>query len=288
MNLQTAAIESDTIRVEYLTGSALRLTGLYLKAKPVNLLTLVPDFTLPLEGEEYVLIGGHRLWASPEVPGWSFGYEGGLPLEIETRHNHLRLIQQQPEAGGLRKEISITLDEHLPRLQVEHRLINDSDAPVTTSPWGLSILPVGGHVLLPFPPHPDDSAYKPDRKLSLWQYTTMENLRMQYLPDAILLPTTGRSGPCKIGTWLKDGWCGYYRDSIFFKKRINDPKPGHSYPDFGCNCEVFLIDGFLELETLGPLEPVAPGSAAVLLETWDLVTDLQSDPDLAPYAGILG
>jgi len=286
-DLQTASLENDVLRIEYLTSGALRLVGLYVNSSD-NLLALKPAIQLPLGECDYPLIGGHRLWASPEKPGWSYGLEADIPLEAESRHNHLRLIQSQPEsANGLRKEMQIRLDEHAPRLTIEHRLINDGDSPVTAAPWALSVLPVGGVVLLPFPREDSDSSLLPERNLVFWPYTNPETLRMTYLPDAVLLPTTGRKSPSKIGTYLKAGWCGYYKDGIFFKKQIRDQKPVHNYPDFGCSCEAYLSDGFLELETLGPLTAIPPGESAVHTETWELLTDLSLDSDTAPYLEIL-
>lgn len=45
---------------------------------------------------------------------------------------------------------------------------------------------------------------------------------------------------------------------------------GASYPDFGCNNELFTIEDYLEVETLGPFEQLAPGNAAVHTEQWTL------------------
>ncbi|MBN1264159.1 MAG: hypothetical protein JXA25_01610 [Anaerolineales bacterium] len=286
-NMPAATLENETLKVEYLTASALRITGLYHAVSPKNILALMPDIVLPFGEKGYPLIGGHRLWASPEEPGWSYGDESGVPLEIEERHNHVRLIQLHPEAAGLRREMTLTLDELLPHLTIKHCLTNDGDFPVFAAPWALTILPPGGLVLLPFPRSENDSNLLPDRNLVFWPYTTPENLNMVYLPNAILLPTSGRKEPAKLGTLLKAGWCGYFNDGLFFKKRIQKPQPFNNYPDFGSSCEVYLAPDFFELETLGALAEIPPGESAVHTETWELVSDLAADPDLAPFESIL-
>ncbi len=43
-----------------------------------------------------------------------------------------------------------------------------------------------------------------------------------------------------------------------------------TYPDFGCNCETYTAGTFIELESLGPLEVVAPGESVQHLERWSL------------------
>jgi hypothetical protein len=282
-DLQTASLENETLKIEYLTSGALRLAGLYVNNSD-NLLALKPDIQLPLGESGYPLVGGHRLWASPEKPGWSYGLEENIPLEIESRHNHLRLIQSQAEsANRLRKELLLRLDEHAPLLTIEHRLINDGDGPVTAAPWAISVLPVGGVVLLPFPRKESDSSLLPERNLVFWPYTNPEQLHMTYLTNAVLLPTVGRKAPSKLGTYLKAGWCAYYKDGILFKKQIHNQKAVQNYPDFGSSCEVYMAEGFLELETLGPLAAIPPGESASHTETWEFLTDLSMDDDIAPY-----
>ncbi len=282
--LQTASLSNEYIRIEFLTGGALRLVGLYYGDQPGNLLSLSPETMLPLGDTGYPLIGGHRLWASPEEPGWSYGAEGDIPLEVETAPNQVRLSQQQAEAANLRKEMLLTLEEDSPRLTIQHRLLNTSDKPVTAAPWALTVLPTGGVILLPFPRSESSSPFLPERNLVFWPYTTPENLNMRYLQDGVLLPTTGRTGPSKIGTYLKAGWCGCCFDgSLFLKKSVPEKHPVQTYPDFGSSCEVYMAASFLELETLGPIVEIFPGAAAVHTEIWDLTDDMSKDPDLAPY-----
>lgn len=53
-------------------------------------------------------------------------------------------------------------------------------------------------------------------------------------------------------------------------KRFACADDARSFVDLGCNVEVFTDAAILELETLGPLERVHPGAAAIHTETWDL------------------
>jgi hypothetical protein len=42
------------------------------------------------------------------------------------------------------------------------------------------------------------------------------------------------------------------------------------YPDFGCSVEIFTNAAMLEVETLGPLTTLEPGSAVEHIEQWSL------------------
>ena len=42
------------------------------------------------------------------------------------------------------------------------------------------------------------------------------------------------------------------------------------YPDFGCDVEAYTNPGMLELETVGPLKNLEPGSAAEHREIWSV------------------
>ncbi len=57
--------------------------------------------------------------------------------------------------------------------------------------------------------------------------------------------------------------------SDLFVKRY-EADPSKTYADFGASYETFTNDSFLELETLGPLEEVAPGSTVEHVERWAL------------------
>jgi len=51
--------------------------------------------------------------------------------------------------------------------------------------------------------------------------------------------------------------------------------------DFGCNCECYCRDRFIELETIGPLVRLQPGESVTHVEEWELIeTDVSAD-DLA-------
>ena len=88
--------------------------------------------------------------------------------------------------------------------------------------------------------------------------------------------------PQKIGACVQQGLAGYANHGNFYFKRF-PYLAGSAYPDFGCNFETFSNEDMLEIETLGPLEKLAPGGTVELLEHWKLhqgVSDFKNEKDI--------
>lgn len=80
-----------------------------------------------------------------------------------------------------------------------------------------------------------------------------------------------RPGPrLKVGYMNESGWAAYLREGVLFVRRFR-PAPGRRHPDLGCNVEVYCGDRYLELELLGPLTELSPGSCAVHTERWEVL-----------------
>ncbi len=81
----------------------------------------------------------------------------------------------------------------------------------------------------------------------------------------------------------KAGWAAYQLGAQVFVK-YHDYREGLRYPDGGCNAEYYTQRGFLEIESLGPLELLAPGAALCHSEQWqiwDLGADMFSKDETA-------
>lgn len=73
----------------------------------------------------------------------------------------------------------------------------------------------------------------------------------------------------KFGIMNKLGWAAYLKDGAVMIKRFPyDAKA--TYPDFGCNNECYTNGGMLEVESVGPLTKIPPGSAIEHVEQWFL------------------
>jgi hypothetical protein len=80
------------------------------------------------------------------------------------------------------------------------------------------------------------------------------------------------------GIYNPSGWGAYFRDGNLFVKR-SKVKTEARYPDYGCNFEIYTEPDFLELETLGPLQNLAPGETAQHIEDWWLFRTIPTGDD---------
>ncbi len=239
-------------------------------------------------GDAWQPYGGHRLWHAPEAAPRSYGPDNG-PVSVEQADGRVRFTQPVEPAAGIQKEIEITLHPTAPSVAVRHRLHNRTLWPVELAPWALTVLAAGGTAILPLPPR---APHGPDRllptsQLTLWSYTDLGDPRWT-LGTRYVLARQDPSRPAyqKIGLHVTDGWAGYARAGELFVKTFAAVDPAARYPDFNSTCEVFIDGELLELETLGPLAPLAPGGAAEHLETWHLWRDVpapRSDADVAAH-----
>ncbi len=51
------------------------------------------------------------------------------------------------------------------------------------------------------------------------------------------------------------------------------------YPDQGCNNEVYVEGDYFKMESLGPLQRLAPGEAVDPVEHWEIFTDVNVGTD---------
>ncbi|MEN3001404.1 MAG: hypothetical protein ABDI19_06135 [Armatimonadota bacterium] len=219
-------------------------------------------------GSEWRIYGGHRLWHAPEHPIRTYAPDND---PIEWDWNGVRLVLRPPVEAptGIQKEIEIRWHEGF--IEVIHRLTNQNLWAVELAAWALSVMAPSGRAIIPqepFRPHPE--ALLPVRPLALWAYTDMSDPRWRWgkrylqLRQDPKMPT-----PQKCGVLNRQGWMAYLlRDELFLKRF--DCLPEATYPDFGCNCEVFTNADMLELETLSPLMRLEPGATLVHVEWWSL------------------
>jgi hypothetical protein len=77
------------------------------------------------------------------------------------------------------------------------------------------------------------------------------------------------------------GWCGFLRGNTFFVKEFPS-QLNKSYPDLGCNNEVYGDGSYIELESLGPLTDLEPGCTCSHIERWHLLAMPQDFGDAPP------
>lgn len=223
-------------------------------------------------GDTWRLYGGHRLWHAPEARPRTY-YPDNEPVEYDWDGTVLRLIPPLEKTTLICKEIDVKLHPHDEKVIVTHRLINRNQWAIEVAPWSISVMADGGRAIIPNEVAlPNSDTLLPARPMAVWYYTDMSDPRFIWGKKYIQVrqdPT--RSNAQKIGVSNRQGWAAYTLPWGTLIKRYAFSKS--TYPDFGCNTEVFTNDEILELETLGPLTILAPGGSVEHEEEW-LVRDI--------------
>jgi hypothetical protein len=139
----------------------------------------------------------------------------------------------------------------------------------------LSMMAPGGVGITKFPPrgtHPED--LPPTNPLIMWAFTDLSDPRWTFTKKYLVLrQDAANASPQKLGLFNEHTVGAYLLGSDLFVKTY-EADPSKTYADFGASYETFTNDGFLELETLGPLEEVGPGAAVEHVERWSLHRDV--------------
>jgi hypothetical protein len=229
-----------------------------------NLFAVLPGAGLDAPGgERFSFVGGHRLWAAPEVPDVTYRsddracavdeVDGGVRVEAPT------------DGAGLVKAIEVRASGD--GWVVDHDLLNASEAPITLAPWAITQLAPGGEAWLPL--GGGGAGLQADRALVLWPYTRLDDARLTFEGDALRIRAVPGPGPLKVGAAPGIGCVTYERAGERFEKRV-EVDPGASHADHGAAVQIYLNDAFCELETLGPLRRLEPGDTVRHRERWTL------------------
>jgi hypothetical protein len=267
--LRTGVLESDHARLEFTLDAGPRIVRFGLRGGR-NVLAETPDAQWEtVHGRPYRLLGGHRLWSSPECP-LEEQVPDDAPVGVTMHPGGADLVGSTRTHEGLSRRIELRLASDAPRVHVKHVLENGTDRSVRVAAWALTQVTPGGVAILPLPADAPGGEQLPNRNIVLWPYTSLDDPRLELTDDALRVAATGDDRLLKIGYLNRGGTVGYELEDITFLKRFQ-PDPGAEHVDLGCNVEVYTRAEFLELETLTPLRDVAPGASIEHVEEWELV-----------------
>jgi hypothetical protein len=137
---------------------------------------------------------------------------------------------------------------------------------------GLAVVPQE-----PFRPFPE--VLQPVRPVAMWSYTDLSDPRFTISGKFIRLQTdSSMANAQKFGVGNTLGWAAYLNEGTLFVKHFPFV-PSETYPDFGCNTEVYTAGDFIELESLSPLRQLEPGQAVEHRERWTVVRDVVDDDE---------
>lgn len=224
---------------------------------------------------EWMLRGGHRIWAAPEEAPRTYAPDNG-PIAIRIDGGVLTATQPVESTTGLQKEITVRLAASGTAVEVVHRMKNTLCWEIEVAAWAVTMMAQRGVGITGFPPrgkHPD--ILPPTHPLVMWAFTDLTDPRWKFTQKYVMLRQVPENAvPQKIGHFNPKTWGAYLLGSDLFIKRC-DAQPGVPYPDFGCSYETFTRDDMLEIETLGPLTRLATGASLEHVERWTLHSNIE-------------
>ena len=273
--LSIRTLTAGSLELDYLETAGPRIVGLRYKGS-ANLFASVPEISIPTPYGDYHYIGGHRLWYAPEAMPRSYMPDNDS-LAVSELPNGLLLQSKQESNTGIRKSIEIHLNPDLPQVSLKHTLVNEGLWDVELAPWTITMFRLGGVAILPFQSEVVDmNDLLPNRRISLWPYSKINDPRLRFNDDFIFVSAKSDLPLFKIGTFNPRGWIAYWSEGILFCKTFSVQTDG-TYPDNGCNAEIYCDEHFLELESLAPLIKLAAGSSVSHTENWELYDSLEQD-----------
>lgn len=218
-------------------------------------------------GDEWRIYGGHRLWHSPESSVRTYEPDN-KPVAWEKIQGGIKTMQDVEPHTKIKKEMDISLESGSSRVKILHRLTNIGVWPVELSVWSLSAMAAGGMEVIP--QSKEDTGLLPNRLISLWPYTRLNDPRIRWGDKYIIVwHDPAIKHPFKVGTSNNDGWAAYFNFDCLFVKYCKHQTDAR-YPDFGVSYETYTNDFMLEMETLSPLTILKPGESIDHAERWEL------------------
>lgn len=257
--------------LEVATEFGPRVTGLHVGDGPNLLAVLSPDVVVGEASDPYRFMGGHRVWASPEIPDIAYA-----PDQHEcsvSGDGDLVIVAAPPDRAGIVKELSVTLLGQ--SLEVVNRLLFTRDLDLRLAAWSITQLPQGGRAIMPLVA--EDTAPLPNRSLVLWPYTSLADRRLSFSDEAVILEGSGED-PIKLGIGPSPGRLGYWRDGHLFVKTVTNTGRDESF-DMGAVAQVYVGAGFCELESVGEPASATVGAVASVTEVWAVAEC--PDPEMA-------
>lgn len=255
-----------------------------------NAFHILPETRGQIGTETWLPYGGHRLWHAPEVLPRSYAPDN-VPVDIVQNDRALHVTGHTEASTGIQKQMTVTLAPGGSAARVAHRLTNHGVWPITLAPWGLSIVALGGFVVIPQEPFVShDDVLDAARPIVVWKFTDMADPRWRWGTKYLTLRQTDAptKKPQKVGVWNTQGWAAHVAPAHTFLIEIEPARGGPaSLPDMGSNFETYTDGPFQELETLGPLVTLAPGASVEHVEHWFLAPTTAEDNDAALDAHLL-
>lgn len=220
------------------------------------------------EGKKWEILGGHRIWTSPESYPHSY-YPDLDPVKYEITPCGAIFTPNAEVENGMQKCLEIKMDPDDANMHVTMRVTNIADAPKEFSIWGLTVSACHGTLIVPM--NDNDTGLLHNRSISVWPYTNLADSRVHFGKRYVTLrQDINVQQSFKLGFDLNNAEAYYCLGDDVFRKSYETYHSTEKYPDNGCSFETYTNSGFIEVESLSPLKKVASGETVSLTEHWSM------------------
>ena len=222
---------------------------------------------------EWKIRGGHRLWHSPEADPRTYIPDNDK-VEFQKLDNGIVVSNKIEPWVQIKKEMEITIDKDKNNIKVVHKLTNKNAWTIEAAAWALSVMASGGKQVLR-QAH-SDTGLLPNRMVSLWPYSKMNDKRVYWGDKYITLcQDVNAASPFKLGIPNENGWAAYFNKGILFIKRFGY-MVNAKYPDYGASYETYTNNFMMEMESLSPLYSIKPDETITHVENLELVNNIMT------------
>lgn len=207
--------------------------------------------------------GGHRLSVAPESDKTYF--PDNTPISYKLTDMGVILTQQQDRFLDVIKEIELWLDKNT--LKIKHTIKNVGKGPLNVGIWPITSVCKGGTLEIPF--KAKKGGAKPQRFISIWGDTKINDVRLKFEDEQVVISHIPFEGYFKMGFWCNEGTVSFRNNRMLLIKSF-DVNPSCKYPDNNVNVEVYMCPHMMEIETLSMALNIIPGNKASHTEIWCL------------------
>lgn len=271
-------LQNRFLRLEFLAQAGPRISALIPASTTQNLLARLDGYHWEGPYGPYSMLGGHRLWAAPEIPDVTYFPETS-GAQVEFIEGGIRLSREDHGKVHYERSIEVRLEADAPRLNLVHTLRNLSSQPLNVAPWSLTVLPPHSRVRVPLSSGVmNQNGFLPDRNIVFWPYDDVSDPRLNLNNEFVEVKGEPHGNPFKIGVYTSQAWAAAEIDGWLLVKRFS-PRDANALLDLGANVEVYTNQHFIEFELLGELRNLQEGETVNHIETWELLPGALEDLD---------
>ena len=211
------------------------------------------------------IYGGHRYWIAPESE--KSYHPDNTAVSYTLTQDGVVLTQEEDPWLGLQKQLHIRFCDDGSVL-LEHSAKNVTSEEIRCASWGVNTFAGGGNAEIWFDGG-TPGCYNPERVLSIWSNSCLTDPRVTFTADRIFAAHMPVETSYKIGIFSRSGLAKLQNKGQQFTLMFEAQADG-TYPDNGCNFELFMDRNVMELEALGQLSVVKPGASCRHWERWYL------------------